>query len=320
MVCLWLAACNCPAQVLLVLSDDTAPYREVADAFRAEVSALRDGTLKVATASVRSLRDGSASLAGYELIVPIGLSAAEAALARDKRPPSSPVLCLLIPRQSFEALAWAQGVGRDGRISAVYIDQPFARQLDLIRAALPDRSRLGVIVGPTSAALADELREKARERDLAVSLADVSDSAGVYAALQKVLPQADMLLALPDPIAFNATTAYGLLLASYHAQVPVIGFSDGLVKAGALLALFSTAAQQGSQGGEIAAKLLSADARLSPPQHPRYFTVRVNASVARSLGLRLPDEQSLMRALVEREIARSGAGPRESPPSSGRAP
>jgi hypothetical protein len=316
--CLWLVAWTCPAQVLIVLSDESAPYREVADAFRAELGALRDGTLKVGTASAQSVRDGSsAALTSYELIVPIGLSAVEAALARSRTAPSPRVLCLLIPRQTFEALAADRAAGRDRRVSAVYIDQPLARQLDLIRAALPERRRLGVIVGPTSAALTDELRDQARERDLTLSLADVSEATGVYAALQNVLPQADMLLALPDPVAFNASTAYGLLLTSYHAQVPVVGFSEGLVKAGALLALFSTAAQQGRQGGEIAARLLSGDVRLPSPQHPRYFTVRVNASVARSLGLRLADDEALARVLVERESAR---GARESPPSSGRSP
>ena len=167
----------------------------------------------------------------------MGLSAAQATIARENvlaRPP--PTLCLLIPRQSFQMLPPSLGSGRDRRLSAVFIDQPLARQLDLIRIALPEKTRVGVILGPSSELLRDELRENVRERGLIAKLAEVSESASVYGALQKVLPDSDLLLALPDPVAVNASTAYGLLLTSYRAQIPVVGFSEGMVKAGALLA------------------------------------------------------------------------------------
>jgi hypothetical protein len=108
------------------------------------------------------------------------------------------------------------------RVSAVYIDQPIARQLDLIHAALPGRTRLGIIFGPSS-------WRSAR------SCAWVHGSATCRCARRKsrsgwhvrglpgILPEVDVLLALPDAIAFNSSTAYLLMLASYRAAVPVVG-------------------------------------------------------------------------------------------------
>jgi ABC-type uncharacterized transport system substrate-binding protein len=110
------------------------------------------------------------------------------------------------------------------------------------------------------------------------------------------MPDSDLLLLLPDPVATTADTVYGLLLTSYRAQIPVIGYSEGLLNAGALLSLYSTARQQGRQGAEIASSILAHEP-LPGPQHPKYFTVRVNASVARSLGLHLPAEAALLSAL-----------------------
>ena len=128
-----------------------------------------------------------------------------------------------------------------------------------------------MLLGPSSGALKIELRERARERDLTLDVVEIAESSGVYNALQQVLPASDFLLALADPTVYNASTVYGLLLTSYRAHVPVIAFSEGLVKAGALVGLFSTARQVGKQGAEIARRVLGnergAGATISPLFH-----------------------------------------------------
>jgi len=286
------------AQVLVVLSDGAPSYDVVADELRAGLEPLRDGHLRIDRVSAAQLAsvDGP-KFGAYEVIVPIGLSAAQAVMTREQDLPSPPAtLCLLIPRQSFERLAKPLSAEHARRVSAVFIDQPLSRQLDLLRIALPDRHRVAVILGPSSQELEGSLRSEARNRDLSLDFARVGESSGVYAALQSVMPESDLLLLVPDPVVANADTVYGLLLTSYRAQIPVVGYSEGLLNAGALVSLFSTARQQGRQGAEIAGRILSGEG-LPAPQHPRYFSVRVNASVARSLGLRLPAESALNAAL-----------------------
>ena len=253
-------------------------------------------------------RMDAAALESSELVVTIGLAAAQAVVAREDglgAPP--PTLSLLIPRQAYERLAVTGETGGERRRSAVFIDQPISRQLDLLRAAVPERTRIGVILGPSSRELEGELSRLARKRSLILNVAAVEETSDVYAALRSVIPRSDLLLLLPDPVATSVDTVHGLLLTSYRAQVPVIGFSEGLAKAGALLSLFSTASQQGRQGAEIARRVLNGEGGLPAPGYPKHFTVRVNASVARSLGLELPSEQTLRDALLERADSDPGS-------------
>jgi putative tryptophan/tyrosine transport system substrate-binding protein len=290
------------AQVLLVLSDQSAGYQSVADEVRAGLKDVREGRLRIdSSVAARTEVAGAAALGNYELVVTIGLAAAQQTLAREKAMTTAPrTLCLLIPRQSFERLLAGDARARDPRLSALFIDQPLSRQMDLLRLALPEKKRVGVILGPTSQAMAGELRTQAREHGLELTVASISERSGLYAALQTVLPASDLLLMLPDPLVASADTVYGLLLTTYREQLPVVGFSEGLLNAGALISLFSTAAQQGRQGAEVARDALQHGGALPEPQYPKYFTVRVNASVARSLGLHLPSEAALGEALKER--------------------
>jgi ABC-type uncharacterized transport system substrate-binding protein len=313
-------ASSVEAQVLVVLSAQATAYREVADAFREGLRPIRGAGATVTVVDAQELTTrGDAAFSGHDLVVTIGLSAADAVLSRRGSATVPRILCLLLPRKSFEALV-ALGPPPDGRLAALYIDQPVSRQLDLVRLALPDRTRVGVIFGPDSAGLRDELKDQARDRGLTLWPADVSDSSRVHAASQSVLPHVDLLLALPDPIAFNSASAYALMLASYRAGVPVVGFSEALVKAGALVAVFSTPQQQGRQGAEIANRLLAGDPLVERYQYPRYFTVRVNASVARSLDIHVPDDATLEARLGDRPGVRGPGPQREGSPPRGKSP
>lgn len=289
------------AQVLAVMSDGSAGYEGVVDALRGGLAGQRDGKLRIDTVTVARLGDVDAGAwSRYELVVTVGLAAAQAAVPRENASGGGPpLLALLIPRQSFERLAAANPAAtRDHRLSAVFIDQPLARQVELLRLALPERKRVGVVLGPSSQGLVGELQAQTRRKALELASATVADRSALYPALQDLIPRSDLLLLLPDPVAINADTVYGLLLTTYRAGVPVVGFSEGLLNAGALVSLFSTAQQQGVQGAEIARRWLAHDGALPEPQYPEQFTVRVNGSVARSLGLNLPSEQELHDALA----------------------
>ena len=301
------------SQVLMVLSDGAAGYDAVADELRAGLKPLREGRVRVDSVRAAGLADvDGPTFEAYELVVPVGLAAAQAVMSREQDMPVPPnTLCLLIPRQSFEHIASSAPTQRARRVSALFIDQPLSRQLDLLRVALPDKHRVGIILGPSSQELEGGLRSQARNRELSLNFARVGESSGVYAALQNLMPDSDLLLLVPDPVATNADTVYGLLLTSYRAQIPVVGYSEGLLNAGALVSLFSTARQQGRQGAEIASRILAHEA-VPAPQHPKYFTVRVNASVARSLGLHLPAEADLHSALEKGADAVDGKSHRES--------
>ena len=109
-----------------------------------------------------------------------------------------------------------------------------------------------------------------------------------------------MLLALPDPLAFNRNTAQSLFLTSYRYRDPVLGYSRSMTRAGALLSLHSSPAQIGRQTAEwVTHALITVPVHLPAPAYPAYFSISINEQVARSLGFTLPSAAELEKRLGE---------------------
>ena len=162
-----------------------------------------------------------------------------------------------------------------------------------------------MLLGPSSQDRLKPLQQAAREQKVAVSAEQVTTEEDIIPALKHLFTNADVLLALPDPLVFNKNTAQSLLLTSYRAQIPLIAYSKSYVSAGALAAVYSTPAQIGQQAAELLVRLMQAKTLTLPsPQYPKYFSVSVNYQVARSLGLAIESEAALLeqiKAGTERE-------------------
>jgi putative tryptophan/tyrosine transport system substrate-binding protein len=127
----------------------------------------------------------------------------------------------------------------------------------------------------------------------------------MFDALQKVLKRSDLLLALPEPAIYNSSTLRNILLSTYHARIPLIGFSSAHVKAGAICAVFSTPEQLASQTGTVVLNFI-ATSILPPEQYPKFFEIAVNERVAKSLaiGIKKPDELASRMGTRKRRMPR----------------
>jgi hypothetical protein len=278
------------------------------------------GAYEEAAAAVRAGMDGSAELRSEpwqylwerkgekpDLIVTVGVAALDGTLerlaARDAGWSQVPVLAILVPQAVFEARrAHPAASGRD--FGAVVLDQPLGRQLALIKRALPDRVRVGVVPGAQTRALLSQLEREARSRGLQlVKGPEVRAPEDIYPSLREVLVEADVVLALPDPAIYNANTLQNILLATYRARVPLVAFSSAYVKAGALLALYSTPAQVARTAVEVL-RQWQAGQGLATLQRPREFAAAVNPRVAASLQFRIDDEAALVADLRRLEGGR----------------
>jgi putative tryptophan/tyrosine transport system substrate-binding protein len=212
------------------------------------------------------------------------------------------VLCALVPRAAFESISKRVSV-KQRTLGAVLLDQPIARQLALLRLALPNSRQLGVLLGPESASLGSRLSAQAAEHGFRVVSAQVADGGGLFGALQRVLSDADVLLAVPDATIYNTGTLQNILRTTFHNRVPVMSFSPAYVRAGALLAVYSTPAQIGQQTARTVNAFI-AGRPLPATQSPRDFEVTVNRNVARALSLQIPDDSVLAERLREMERSR----------------
>lgn len=204
-----------------------------------------------------------------------------------------PVLYALIPQTAYQKLA------KDSPNSAIFLDQPIRRLFLLAGIIRPD-PHIGLLMSPLTESLKSELISDSEQRGIPLTYRDVGTKDRVGPLLKEVLEESNILLALPDPNIFNSTTIFNILLSSYHKRIPVIGFSSAYVKAGALIAAYSTPTDIARHLAEYAFSYLGSGAEAMPgPMYPKYFSVSVNQSVARSLGISLPDETVIVQRIME---------------------
>ena len=290
---LGLASPALAADMEVVVSEESSTFLELADALQQE---LRPHTTRRSVAA--AVQPLAAGTQPPDLVLTVGTRALAVALKARR----SPIIASLVSRHGFEKALREANVS-DGRpVTAVYLDQPYARQLNLVQLTLPDRHRIGVLLGPEHEEELALLRAAALPRKLTVIGETVPSSAAVYESLARALAQADLLLAVPDPEIYRSSAIPNILMATYHARRPLFGFSAAQVRAGALTSVYSTSAQIARQVADMALRSLAGNA-LPRPEYPSSFSVDFNFTVARALGISTEDPgvlEAKLRAL-ERE-------------------
>lgn len=271
-------------KVVIVSSGSSAAYME---AVQELISQLVQGGLSpydIRRLTVPEWSAQSVQQRQSRLYVALGTQATTA-LAASKV--SAPVLAALLPRSSFERVLSSSGRKASADFTAIYLDQPLQRQLAMIRLALPQAKRLGVLWGPDSWSQAPALRSLADANGLTMSEAGLEGDFNVFPDLQQVINGSDVFLALADPQVFNSGSIQNILLTTFRAGVPVVAFSPAYVRAGALLALHVPPAQVGRQVGALVLSALRGQLLPEQPVESNDFEVSVNEHVARALNLSL---------------------------------
>lgn len=294
----WLVVFAClPAQaaqsVTLLLSESTGIYQEAAQALQRELTS-QDVPGGIQLRTVAEQPDLTGDTDG--LIVTLGVRALNYAI---DAPGSRPLFALLVPNLTFaRIIADHPQARRRQTISALILDQPYTRQLQLIRHALPSARRVGVLVGPATASQAEELTKTARETGLEAHIHAVNSREQVFSGFNQLAREVDVLLLLPDPQVVSGETLRALFLQAYRQRLPVVAYASSLVQAGATLGLYATTAQMGSEAGRwirdmLAGREASKGAGKVMTRFPQLYTVEINRNVARTLELSLPSVESL---------------------------
>lgn len=284
-LCLWPMGTLCAHEILLVGGDDTAGVSSFVSALQA-----RRPLDQVRFQTVTQLPSPGRLDVQTRLIL-----LDEAALDWRLREPSGPLsLALRISRVQAQLRL---GKSRPEYLSLLWSDPPLARQLRLTRYLLPQARRIGVLYGPDSRFLIDELHQAASHMGLEIvaqDWADLRDSR----PLQHVLGNSDVLLGIDDPQLFNAKTVKNLLLSSYGRQMALIGPNAGFVRAGALASTYS---DQDDWLAVLDRLLDQPPSRWPRSLYPDHFRVSGNQQVARALGLERIEPNAAELVLAEGE-------------------
>ena len=274
-----LAPISCWAEnlkVIVLLGDSNASYLSFARAFSDHPPAGIQPTV------IDHPDQFSQTLPQADLIVSVGLKATELAAMQN----DVPVLAVMVTQLNYDDLPVQTAPRKSDRaISAIYLNQPWNRQLDFLNAALPGQGRIGLL--HSSGTDISRLSMEVAKRGGTLVAEPVRSASELFTQLEAVLAGSNLLLAIPDSQIYSGNNIRNILLTSYRLKVPLIGLSQAYVKAGALCAVFSTPEQLANQAQATVA-LFARTGRLPEPQYPDEFSIEVNVQVAQSMGIKLP--------------------------------
>jgi len=276
------AAAGLAGDIHVVVSGNAPYYLETMEYLREHLEEQRPGLVVRAH---RANDDFQASLKTTDLLITIG---AAAFLAQRAREPQRVALHLFITRDFWvQQQAIYPGLARH---AGIVLDQPPGRQVALARALLPHARTLAVVAGPLGLRDLEEVRARAEALDFEPVIGTLAAKDNPLLVLPALVEAADAVVVLPDSADFNGAVARWLLQLSFRTRVPVIGFSRAYAQSGALASVHTAPENVGREGAARVLTWLDSGILQGGMQYPEQYSLTTNPDVARTFGVRLPDE------------------------------
>jgi len=180
-----------------------------------------------------------------------------------------------------------------GNVTGISILSPelSGKQLELLKAAVPNGSRVTVLYNPVNPAAGDALkatRGAARALSLELQLLEVrqpKELLGAFSALTGW--RAAALLVLPDPVFGNELAQISKLAA--HNRLPALYVRREFAEAGGLLAYGPSFSDNYRRAATYVDKILKGATPADlPVEQPTKFELVINLKTAKALGLTIP--------------------------------
>lgn len=172
---------------------------------------------------------------------------------------------------------------------------PISRQLALIKVLSPQLKTVAILQSEKNRKDLSIAQLKANKLGLTLIEAKLDDPLDWNRESLKVLKDADVVLGITDSALYNATTIRSILMRLYRSSRPLIGPDKGYVKAGAVASTYSGVLET----IQAVTELLEENALWPKVIQNNYFSVAVNAQVARSLNINVIDEKLLSKQVKE---------------------
>jgi putative tryptophan/tyrosine transport system substrate-binding protein len=271
------------ARAVVVLSSSGAPaYREAVAGFRSTMGGSASPEIFEMGGRDNDILT-RIQAAKPRLVVAIGSGASAAAASLDV-----PVLSAMVMEAETGALPAGSLPKR--MVSRIPLDVPPRTALARLKRLFPDRRRIAVIWGPSGSGRARaEILSAAAVNGLTVKFVECGSPKEMLEAVPALSGAVDLVWCLPDRALYEPAPVQALILASIRARLPLIGFSAGFVKAGALAGFQADYGQIGVQTAEAALQFLEG-APLKVREDPRVVRTIVNERAVRifGIGLRTP--------------------------------
>lgn len=284
-------------EIVLLLANDTEPYRQVEQGIRNSF-ANHKFSAEISSLTLEALQQQPNRLgSGRPLIVTVGTSATRYALKHNIS--DSIYASFLTASGLLKEVATDSGLPAALK-GAVVLDQPAERIVQLAKIVSPQLRYLGTAMNGVGPNRLSEFNRVVGDQGLELEAAILTVDSNPIADLKRVFTKSDVFLVIPDKARFNSKIAKWVLFLSYRHRVPVIGYSQKYTDAGALISIYSTPRQVGEDTGKRLVDYLEAEA-IGQAQvrlhYPRYFKLSINSKVASSLNIKIGNDAQLKEKL-----------------------
>ena len=271
-------------QLIIVKSSDNSYYNQTIETLVSHVDqAIRINVIVADRLDSQALKNGPKNL-----FVALGQPAAR---ALSSYADSANSINSYLTHEQYHSLDF-------NKTFTVLLDQPLRRYLLFSKFMLQLKS-IGVI-SENYYELSSPQKQLLQEIELEFNQYRVDAKNKLLPVLRKLLKQNDALLMLPQRSIYNRDSLKGVLLTSYRNRKPVISYSPAHAKAGALASIYSSPTDIGRHLAIIINERLANNNRLdSNFEYARFYSIKTNNRVARSLGLNLPTQVELRARIDE---------------------
>lgn len=276
-----------PAQEIAIMkSADISAYSEAISAFKAHLPPSflvtlefdLQGDMEEGNGAARHIHDSKAGV-----VLAVGL---KATLAAKREIQNKPVIfCLVVDPEQY-GLPTKNMVG-------LSLDIPFRQQVKPLHALFPTVSRIGVLFHPQKTnGKQQQLLLDAKAAGLTIISEAVYTEQDVPVAFYALINHIEALWLLPDSTVLTDNTVDFLMSATLEANVPLVAFSPGMVRRGAVVGAYAHYADIGTQASRLAQQLVGPHSRrlMGTVVPPERIQQSINLKSARYLKLTLtPD-------------------------------
>jgi putative tryptophan/tyrosine transport system substrate-binding protein len=269
-----------PTRILLLASDDSTLHQRILSALERQLRGLDP----VIARSVAGTAEGTRLVPAFDcarcLIVTSGVTALRDALDSSS---SASILSIAIPEESFEQISASRG--DPGRLSAIYMDVSLVDMLRVVDNRLRDVHSVGIVTFDGRYLERERARGHVPTGNPRLREYQAGRPGELVDVFEKAGRENQVLLALPHPEIYNRDTIVRIMLTTYRTGTPMIGYSEAMNHAGALMSVFASPEILGEDAGQTIATALI-NGRWDPlHRHTARFNVIVNQQVARSLRI-----------------------------------
>lgn len=207
----------------------------------------------------------------------------------------APILGVLLSKAAYLSTVTGEAQISQNSITAIFADPDPVVQLKLVRLLFPKNASVGVLLGPETWPLASDIEQASRAQGIELRVEKITEREHIFDALNRI-SHAQAVLAIPDSHIYNKETLRNILITTYRHGQALIGYSPGMVRAGAMATTTCDIAELVEESSQVIAVYFRGK-RLLPPNYCKGYDLIINDQVSASLDVVAPSKDILTRQL-----------------------